>query len=288
VILCDVAREDASVILSELRALEIDRYGSIAVEMIDTQLSQASADAEKAAVGAPGDAVVWEEVASKTSESATLTPGFMAFMVLATLITSVAIFLDSAVLLVGGMVVGPEFGPIAGFCVALVQRRPQLARASALAIVVGFPLSMAAALLASLLFKWTGVAPADFSEAHHDLSSSIANPDFFAFFVAFCAGAAGMLSLTTAKSGALVGVLVSVTTIPAASNVAVSAAYEQWDSASGSLQQLGLNIGGILLAGILTLSIQRRLYHRRLRRYRAATPSSPATPRPRSSSGSER
>ena len=38
-------------------------------------------------------------------------------------------------------------------------------------------------------------------------------------FVAFCAGTAGMLSLTTAKSGALIGVLISVTTIPAAANI---------------------------------------------------------------------
>ena len=49
-----------------------------------------------------------------------------------------------------------------------------------------------------------------------------------AFFVAFCAGVAGMLSLTTAKSGALIGVLISVTTIPAAANIAVAFVYTDW------------------------------------------------------------
>lgn len=35
VILCDVAREDASVIVSDLRELNIDKEGSIAIENID-------------------------------------------------------------------------------------------------------------------------------------------------------------------------------------------------------------------------------------------------------------
>ena len=269
VILCDVAREDGSVVLSDLRDLEIDRYGSIAVEMIDTELSQVSVDAEKAAMGTPADAVLWEEVTSKTSESSTLSLSFAMFMILAMLIGAVGIFLDSPILVVGAMVVGPEFGPIAGFCVAFVQKRPELYGRSFMALAVGFPLGIVATFVVSLVFKWTGVTPDDFSESDHGLAASIANPDFLAFFVAFCAGAAGMISLTTAKSGALIGVLISVTTIPAAANVGVSAAHEDWDSATGSLQQLGLNIFGILLAGVLTLFVERKLYHRRRRRHRS-------------------
>src|SRR5215212_7828767 len=70
-ILCDVAREDASVVIADLRDLGIDRDGSISLETIDTQLSAYSKRAEQAAPGAPSDAVVWEEVEERTSESAT-------------------------------------------------------------------------------------------------------------------------------------------------------------------------------------------------------------------------
>ena len=52
--------------------------------------------------------------------------------------------------------------------------------------------------------------------------------------VALLAGAAGALSLSTAKSGALVGVLISVTTIPAAANVGVASAYGDWDEVGGA------------------------------------------------------
>jgi uncharacterized hydrophobic protein (TIGR00271 family) len=263
VIMCDVAREDASVVIADLKALNIHREGSIAVEDIATTVSEAADHAEKAAEGAPSDAVVWEEVSERTSEESYGSATFYLFIVLAGQIASVGIYLNSAILIVGAMVVGPEFGPIAAFCVAAVERRRSLALRSFAALAVGFPLAIGAVLGTSLIFKATGISPDEFSSTSHSLARTIASPDFFAAFVAFCAGIAGMLSLTTAKSGALIGVLISVTTIPAAANVGVSAVYGDWDSFWGSLEQLGLNIASLLVAGTLTLTVQRMLYRRR-------------------------
>jgi uncharacterized hydrophobic protein (TIGR00271 family) len=263
VILCDVAREDASVVIGDLKDLSIHREGTIAVELVDTAISHAADRAERHAAGTPADAVIWEEVAERTSEESAMSATYLIFIVLAALIASVGIYLNSAILIVGAMVVGPEFGPIAGVCVAAVQRRPDLAVRSLIALAIGFPLAIAAVVLSSLIFKATSITPDTFTAASHSLSETIANPDFFAAFVAFCAGVAGMLSLTTAKSGALIGVLISVTTIPAAANVGVSAAYTDWDSFGGSLGQLGLNIASLLAAGIITLAIQRTLFNRR-------------------------
>jgi uncharacterized hydrophobic protein (TIGR00271 family) len=278
VILCDVAREDASVILEDLRALEIDHDGSIAIELIDTALSDAAQIAEERAEGAPSDAVIWEEVTARTSESASLTPGFLVFMVLAAWIASVAILLDSAVLMVGAMVVGPEFGPIAGFCVAAVRRRGRLAARSFVALAVGFPFAIAAVVVTTLLLRATGVAPDTFGPSDHTLSRTIASPDVYAAFVAFCAGVAGMLSLTTAKSGALIGVLISVTTIPAAANVGVAAVYADGESFRGSLGQLAVNVAALLLAGTLTLFVQRTVYRRRRAAHRRQAPGAAAAP----------
>ena len=263
VILCDVPREDASVVIEDLKALGIHREGSIALELVDTAVSDAADVAVERAEGLPSDAVVWEEVTAHTSESASLSAAFLIFMVLAAWIAAVGIFLDSAILVVGAMVVGPEFGPIAGFCVAAVHRRADLAARSFAALAVGFPLAIGAVLLASEIFKATGLTPESFSAADHSLARTIASPDFFAAFVAFCAGVAGMLSLTTAKSGALIGVLISVTTIPAAANVGVAAAYADWAGFRGSLEQLAINIAALLVAGTLTLVVQRAVYRRR-------------------------
>jgi uncharacterized hydrophobic protein (TIGR00271 family) len=267
VILCDVAREDTSVVLSDLKRLKIHETGSIALEVIDTSISKFADAAEKHAPGAPADAVVWEEVEAHTNENVELSAAFLLFMVLAALIAAVGIYLDSPILIVGAMVVGPEFGPIAGFCVAIVQLRKNLAIRSAVALAVGFPLAITATYVATHIFKATGLTPEDFTAAEHGIANLISSPDFFAFFVAACAGAAGMLSLSTSKSGALIGVLISVTTIPAAANIGVAAAYEDWDGWRGSLTQLAVNMAAILLAGTAVLYVQRLLYQRRRRRH---------------------
>jgi uncharacterized hydrophobic protein (TIGR00271 family) len=267
VILCDVAREEASVILGDLKELDIPRVGSIAVEHIETSLSDRAEAAEKAAPGLPSDAVVWEEVEQHTSENTELSISFVAFMVLAMQIGMVGILFDEPILIVGAMVVGPEFGPLAGLSVALVQRRGDLARRSLKALAVGFPVGVVLAFAAALFFKATGLSPEDFSTAAHQQTGFISNPDFFSFYVAFVAGTAGMLSLTNAKSGALIGVLISVTTIPAASNVGGAAAYGDWGRAGGAAGQLGINLSSIVLAGVLTLLVQRRAFLVRKRRH---------------------
>jgi uncharacterized hydrophobic protein (TIGR00271 family) len=267
VILCDVAREDASVVIGDLKELDIHTEGSIAIEMIDSSISTVSREIEKAAKGLPSDAVVWEEVESRTSEQTELSGSFLAFMVLAMLIASVGILLDSPILIIGAMVVGPEFGPLAGLCVAIVERRRDLARRSLLALAVGFPLGITAVFLATLFFNETGIAPDDFETASRPLTDFISHPDFFSFFVAFLAGVAGVLSLTSAKSGALIGVLISVTTIPAAANIGVAAAYGDGDEWVGAMEQLTVNLVTIVVAGVLTLFIQRRLYVTRRRKH---------------------
>ena len=268
VILCDVAREDASVILGELRRLGVHREGSIAAETVDVALSELAEAAEKSAAGSPADAVIWEELTSKTSESAELSATFLTFIVIAGLIAGIGVLLDSPILIVGAMVVGPEFGPVAGFCVAAVQRRPRLAARSFAALAVGFPALMLTTWLATLLGKALGIAPGEFDMAGHSLAATIASPDWFAAIVGFLAGVVGMLSLSTAKSGALIGVLISVTTVPAAANVGVALAYGDGSQAVGSLKTLLLNLAMILLGGLLTLSLQRWAFLRRRAQHR--------------------
>jgi uncharacterized hydrophobic protein (TIGR00271 family) len=267
VILCDIAREEASVIIGDLKELDIPRVGSIAVENVDTAISDAAIAAEKSAPGLPSDAVVWEEVEQRTSEDTELSFSFVAFMVIAMQIAAVGILFDQPTLIVGAMVVGPEFGPLAGLSVALVQRQGKLVRRSLGALAVGFPVGVALTLVTVVIFKKTGLGPATYTAGDHSLTGFISNPDFFSFFVAFVAGVAGMLSLTSAKSGALVGVLVSVTTIPAAANIAVAATYGDWSEARGAAAQLAINLTSIVLAGAITLYIQRRYYITRRRKH---------------------
>lgn len=269
VILCDVAREEASVLIEDLRELGVDEEGSISIEEVATQLSRPAERAERAAGGLAGDAVVWEEVESRTSEATELNANFLAFIVLACLIASVGVMLGQPILIVGAMVVGPEFGPLAGICVAIVQRRAAVALRSLTALAVGFPVGISAAFAFSLLAKAAGLVEPSFDLDDHPLTAFISEPNEFSFFVALFAGTAGVLSLTSAKSGALVGVLISVTTIPAAAAIGVAAAYGDWHDWWGAIAQLAINLTAILIAGTVTLLLQDRVYQRRRRHHRA-------------------
>jgi uncharacterized hydrophobic protein (TIGR00271 family) len=234
--------------------------------MTDTDISDAAKSAEDAADKLPfGDAVVWEDVEARTSEETQLSINFVEFMMIATLIGAVGILLDSPILIVGAMVVGPEFGPIAALCVALVQRRADLAKRSATALLVGFPIAIAVAFAWSLVFRLTDLAEGP-GEVH-PFTQFISHPDFFSFFIAYLAGTAGVLSLTSAKSGALIGVLISVTTIPAAANMGVAAAYGDWSEFGGAAAQLGLNLVALVLGGVARLYVQHRVYEIRRRKH---------------------
>jgi hypothetical protein len=49
----------------------------------------------------------------------------------------------------------------------------------------------------------------------------------------------------------------------AAANVGLAAAYQDWDSMTGSIEQLGINLISIVAAGTAVLAAQRWLYLRR-------------------------
>jgi uncharacterized hydrophobic protein (TIGR00271 family) len=268
VILCDVAREEASVVIGDLKELDIHEEGSIAIEIIDSQVSDVAVAAEKAAAGLPTDAVVWEEVEARTSENVELSTSFLAFMTLACLIAAVGIYLDQTILIIGAMVVGPEFGPLAGLAVAAVEKRADLAKRSLAALAIGFPMAITATFLFTLAFRGLDLLPEGFTSGQAGaFTDFISEPDLFSFVVAYLAGVAGVLSLTAAKSGALVGVLISVTTIPAAANIGVAAAMGNGEDWLGAMAQLSLNLTAIMLAGLLTLFIQRRVYVKRRRQH---------------------
>jgi len=184
-------------------------------------------------------------------------------MALATMLAAVGILTDSAILIVGAMVVGPEFGPLAALCVAIVRRRAAIARRSAVALLAGFVLAIAAAFVLTAILRAFDLRPDSAALEDRAQTFFISHPDTVSVLVALLAGTAGMLSLSTAKSGALIGVLISVTTIPAAANIGVAAAYRNWGEWRGATLQLAINLSMIVVAGVVTLAGERWAFRRR-------------------------
>ncbi|SER56689.1 TIGR00341 family protein [Streptomyces sp. yr375] len=262
VVLCDVAREAGDELLTRLQQLGLDKTGSIAVENIDLSLSLRADKAEAEAPGEGADAVLWEHLTDATHEESTLSITYVAFITLATMIAACGVVLDNAVLIVGAMAVGPEFGPLAGISTSIVQRAPRLALRSLIALLAGFAVAMAVTVGFSLFMDALALFSKEQLEADRPQTAFVYAPDWFSFIVAVLAGIAGTLSLTSAKSGALVGVAISVTTVPAAANAAVALSYGDTEQTWGSTTQLLLNLLGIILASTLTLLAQKALWAR--------------------------
>ena len=258
VVLCDVAREAANEVIERLQDHGVHRRGAIVVEAVEMVVSNFAEEAEARAPGEGANALVWEQLDARTRDEATLTTSFLVFMSVAATISAIGILLDSPILVIGAMVVGPDYGPIAALSVALVRRRRTPALAALRTLTVGVGVAALVALAFTWLFRLTSIAPDGYDIGSRELTAFIAHPDAMAAVVAVLAGVVGMLSLTQGRSGALIGVLVSVTTIPAIGNMGAAAAFGSWSDVGGAATQLGVNCAGLVVAGVITLLVQAR------------------------------
>jgi len=256
VVMCDVARESVNHVITGLRDLGVHRDGSIAAEHIDVSISDVALAADLQAPGEGGDAAVWEEVDARVRDESRMTASFLVFLVIAALIAIVGVIEDAPILIVGAMVVGPEFGPIAGLSVGLFKRRGHRIRQAGTTLAAGLAAGVVAAFLGTLVLDAVDLIPPDLVPHDQPLTGFIVDPSVLSLVVALLAGVTGTLSLTQAKSGALIGVLISVTTIPAVAAIGVSSALGKWSDAGGAAVQLAVNVGALVAAGVVTLWVQ--------------------------------
>lgn len=255
VLLFDMARENANAIMRLLRHSGVPEQGTVAVYDPITVLSDSADAAERAAPGHPADGVLWAQLADRSREDARPSATFFVFLVLATLIAGIGRLLDQPILIIGAMVVGPEFAPIAAACYAVVRRRRGVVVGALVTLFGGFALSALIAWGLWAVAYAAGIITFDQATTGEQTEFIVA-PDGWSFVVAVLAGIAGVLSLTSAKPSALVGVFISITTVPAVGTVGLTLAVGAWDEAGAAVLQLLLNLAGLFLAGIATLAVQ--------------------------------
>jgi len=261
-VFADIPREMANDIVTRLRDLGVHHEGTIEIQRVDTWLSADGFAAEMKAPGSSADAVVWADVAQRSYDESELNWTYLSFMSLATLIAAIAIVLDSQVLVIGAMVLGPEFGAVAALGVALVRRRYALLRHAIRTLLLGFAAAIAFTTALTFIAKAIGWTTLEAIDGPRPATGFIYSPDKWSLIVAVIAGAAGVLSLTSAKSGGLAGVFISVTTVPAAGNIALAIPFGLGSEIWPSALQLVINVAGMALAGWATLTFQQYVWSR--------------------------
>jgi len=262
VVLADVAREAANDVVDRLRALDVHRDGSIDIEHVRAWMSQRGLDAERQAPGSSADSVVWTDVTHQAYADSEFNWTYLSFMTMATLIAGIAIVLDSQILVIGAMVLGPEFGAVAALGVALVRRRWTLLGHAAGTLFMGFGVAIVVTMLAALVARALGWVTIEDVTGPRPETAFIYTPDKWSFIVAVIAAFAGVLSLTSARVGGLSGVFISVTTVPAAGNVALGLAFGVGGEVVGSSLQLLVNLAGMAMAGWAALAVQQAVWSR--------------------------
>jgi uncharacterized hydrophobic protein (TIGR00271 family) len=262
----DVISADANHVVDDLRALGLTRRGSIIIEDVTIALSDRAEQAEAHTPRTLRFTPMWEQAEARIRAGGRYPPSWFVLLTIAGLIAAVGIFTNSQILIVGAMVVGPEYAAIISVALGITKHDRESIRSGAAVLTFGFLIAIIAALGFSIVVRALGLEPETFRLGVRPVSSLINTPNVFSVVVATLAGIVGVVSLVEARTGALIGVFISVTTIPAAADIGVSSAFQDWDEAAGSVIQLLLNVTILIAVGAVGLIAQRRLWSNLARR----------------------
>jgi len=256
----DVRDAAANPVFTALRELSLDRDAAICVERVDATLTGQPAATRGHGALRRETAPVWEMVEAVIRDGEAYAPSFYVLLAIAALIGAVGILTNSEILIVGAMVVGPEYNAIMGVALGISRRAGLEIRDGLLALSWGFLAAITLTLLFGLAVRASGKTPAPFLKGVRPVADLINTPNIFSVIVAVLAGLVGVVSLTESRANALIGVFISVTTIPAAASVGVSIAYSSWSEARGSVFQLLLNVVLLIVVGAAGLHTQRAIW----------------------------
>jgi uncharacterized hydrophobic protein (TIGR00271 family) len=256
----DVRDAAANPVFAALRGLSLDRDSAICVERVDATLTGQAPAASGHGALRQEIAPVWEMVEAVIRDGEAYAPSFYILLAIAALIGVVGILTNSQILIVGAMVVGPEYNAIIGVALGIAKRARAEIRDGLLALWWGFLAAITLSFLFGLAVRGSGKTPAAYLRGVRPVADLINTPNIFSVIVAVLAGLVGVVSLTEARANALIGVFISVTTIPAAASVGVSVAYASWSEARGSVLQLLLNVILLIAVGAAGLRTQRAIW----------------------------
>jgi len=255
----DLRTGSANPVFRQLRELRLDERGVVLVETVEAAITETGHPAGRSPHH--GEiAPVWEMVEAGIRAGSVYAPSFFGLLMIAGLIACVGILTNSQILVVGAMVVGPEYNAIIAVALGIEQRKAAPVRRGLSALLWGFLAAVVVALLFGVAIRWSGHTPRAFMAGVRPVAALIDEPNLFSVVVAVLAGIVGVVSLTESRANALIGVFISVTTIPAAAALGLSLGYQDWARAQGSFLQLLLNVALLILVGALALRGQRLIW----------------------------
>ncbi|MFC4448810.1 TIGR00341 family protein [Halorussus aquaticus] len=194
-----------------------------------------------------------EEITTKAREMVPELQTYLAMTIISAVVATAGLLLDSAAVVVGSMVIAPLIGPAMGTSVGTVLRDRELFREGVKFQFIGGFAAIASSTLFAFGVRYGFLVPPGTNIFAISQVSGRLTPDFLSLVVALGAGAAGVLSLASGVSVALVGVMIAAALVPPAAAVGVAIAWGQPMAAVSSLVLVLVNLLSINLSGLLVL-----------------------------------
>jgi uncharacterized hydrophobic protein (TIGR00341 family) len=199
------------------------------------------------------DRIARQELVARAEDLAPSRPTYVVMTLVSTIIAAAGLLLNSPATVVGSMVIAPLLGPAMSASVGTVVDDDELFRRGVLLQLLGLALAIVGAAVFALAVKETHVVPPGLDVLSLSEVRERLRPDFLSLVVALGAGVAGVFSLMTGVSSALVGVAIAVALIPPAATVGIGLAWGIPTLAVGSLVLVSVNVLSINLAALVVL-----------------------------------
>ena len=241
-------------VLEELRAAGLDDESYTVIVEASTVISRHFEELqERYAEEQDEERIAREELLSKAEDLVPSTVNYVVLTAVSAIIATSGLLLDSPAVIVGSMVIAPLIGPAMGASVGTVLDDHELFRRGTIMQVGGLILAVVSAAVFALLVRTGLLIPPGIEITEIPAIRERLLPDFLSLAVALGAGIAGVVSLSSGVSTALVGVMIAVALIPPAATVGIGIAWGQpWVSLGAGILTL-INVLSINLAAIALL-----------------------------------
>ncbi len=184
---------------------------------------------------------------SSLREEAKLTSTFMTLLILATMIATFGLFINSASVIIGAMLLAPLMQPIVSLSMGVLRQDSVLELTAARTIAIGVGAVLATAAIIA------GLTPIE------KLSSEMAgrlSPTILDLFVAIVSGVAAAYAKSNEKIvGSLAGVAIAVALVPPIAVAGIGLGWGTWHIFSSAFLLFLTNLVGIVLAAALTFML---------------------------------
>jgi len=181
------------------------------------------------------------------------TATYIAFAFLSALVAVGGLLLNSAIIIVGAMVIAPFAGSTLSASVGAVLSDREMVVDSATSQAIGLVVAFVGAVAMSLFLQRTGFIPGTLVVARIDQVSAFLTPNLLTLAIAIAAGVAGALALATDLPVSIAGVAVAAAIVPAAATAAIGVVWGESIIVLGAVVLLLMNIVFINLAAYVAL-----------------------------------